>query len=444
MMLKRLLSFRFRRQLLIGVALFALVGCTGNTTPGQPRADSAPQLPQQTLLSSSMRQQPVPGWTVTVEQLGLPPDSGVTPLTNIGARAIFLGITDDDWWVVGLDVTTGRRFLDPVRVGPADADADVDCYVNGPPMVMCVWHGPDPDAPSAAWVLDTEAGKVAFEGSAEVRVAASQGQPLLEQMADYAVATVAGEGIYGVGSRGELTWFVPGNGVLSAQFAMRDSATPPSMLAVQGGDGGSDVVFSVVNGTVIEPRVPQDIQLGQAVVYPDGFGYEYTTKTDLRERVALFDPTGMRLDSTEIIGTLENRSTDLPTVIGARQETVMTIDGRKLLEIPRSLASSDVRLIGTRLFITGDPDMWQQFDLTTGDAGKTCEGKSLGAYYIGSDGDVVVAHGDGSLAQGIDLTTCERLWSLKPRPDEAGEVWKVHDTLIQRANDRLFSLVAPN
>jgi hypothetical protein len=100
-----------------------------------------------------------------------------------------------------------------------------------------------------------------------------------------------------------------------------------------------------------------------------------------------------------------------------------------------------VRLVST----DAEHRVWQQYDLRTGEAGKTCEGESLWTYYIASDGDVVVAldEGDG-LIHGVDLTTCDVLWSVPgSAPNEAKEVWKVHTTLIQRTDDKIFSLVAP-
>src|SRR4051812_16993911 len=84
----------FRRLSLIGVALLAMVGCAGHATEGELTAESNLDLPQQTLLSS-MREQPVPGWTITVDELGLPPGTVVRPVGNIGDRGTFLGITDE-------------------------------------------------------------------------------------------------------------------------------------------------------------------------------------------------------------------------------------------------------------------------------------------------------------------------------------------------------------
>ena len=135
-----------------------------------------------------MREQPVPGWTTTVGQLELPPGTVVRPVGNIGDRGIFLGITDDGWWLLGLDVTNGQRLFGPVRLGSAGDATDFNCYVNGPPMVLCVRQGPDPNVPSTAWVVDASSGKLIFDGPTDLRVAGTQDQPRLDQIGDYAVA----------------------------------------------------------------------------------------------------------------------------------------------------------------------------------------------------------------------------------------------------------------
>lgn len=447
MTLKRPLLSRLRRCGLVGVAVIAMVGCTDNTTEGQPQSDGLPQLPQQTLLTSSMRQDPVPGWTTTVKDLGLPAGTVVRPVGNIGDRGIFIGITGEGWWLLGLDVTNGQRVFGPVRLGPAGDATDFNCFVNGPPMVLCVRQGPDLSLPSTAWVVDSSSGKLTFDGPTDLRVALTQDQPRLDQIGDYAIASVVGKGIYGVGSRAELTWFVPGDGILPTQFTTPDRDTPESTLAVQGSGQIADVVFSVVDGGVVKPSAPQEVQLGRAVVYPGGFGYEYTPADDYtRERVAFFNDTGKMLSDPALEGKLEDGSLDLPMISAKSSRAVFSLDGRQLLELPPSMPAADARLIGSRFYFAADADhrVWQQFDLRTGEAGRTCEGESLGVYYIASDGEVAVALGDDGLAQGVDLATCETLWSIPgPAPNEAKEVWKVHTTLVQRTDDRLFSLVAP-
>ncbi|WP_231643945.1 hypothetical protein [Mycolicibacterium baixiangningiae] len=431
---------------ILGVILLALVGCAG-TTEGAPQAPSLPKLPQQVLLSASMRQEPVPGWTVTVDNLGLPAGTVVRPVGNIGDRGIFLGITEEDWWLLGIDVTSGERSFGPLQLGSAGDATDFNCYVNGPPRVLCVRQGPDPSAPSTAWVVDTSAGKLTYDGPTDLRVAMTQGHPRLEQVGDYAVAAVTGEGVHGVGARAEVTWFVPGDGILPTQFTRPGRDTAPSTLAVQGSGKVADVVFSVVDGQVVDPAVSHGVQLGRAVVYPGGFGYEFVPADDFtKDQVAFFDDTGSKLAEPSVHGKLDSGSVDIPMIAAERSREVITLDGRQLLELPPSKPATSARLIGSWFYLAADPEnrVWQQFDLDTGDAGKTCEGESLGAYYLASDGEVAVALGDRSPAQGVDLATCEVLWSIPgSAPNEAKEVWKVNTTLVQRTNERLFSLVAP-
>lgn len=429
----------------VALVIVVLAGCA-RSSEGEPRKSSAPELPQQVLLTSSMRQQPVRGWSLTVSELGLPPGTDIRPVGSMEDRGVFLGISNDGWWLLGIDVDNGRRLFGPLRLGSAEGATDFKCFVNAPPDVLCVRQMSDLAAPATAWVVNTSTGKLRYEGPTDVRVAAAQGRPRLEQVGNYAVATIEGKGMYGVGPHGEVTWFVPGNGILPAQFATWARDASPSTLAVQNSGGVADVVFSVADGRVVKPAVPQDVQLGQAVVYTDGFGYEYTTTSDMSERVAFFDDTGKKLSEPEPGGTLETRSVDLPTVGSPVNDRIFTIDGRQLLALPPSIPSPNARLIGSRFYIATDADhrQWQQFDLKTGEAGKTCDGDELGFSYIASDGQVGVALGKNSPAQGIDLATCETLWSLPgPTESEVKEVWKVHTSLLERSGDELFSLVAP-
>lgn len=423
--------------------LMCLIGCT--TTDGTPQIDSAPQLPEQALLSSPMRAQPGPGWTVTVDELELAPGTAIRPVGSVGDRGIFLGISGGGWSLLGIDVTDGRRLFGPIQLGSSDGAEGFDCFINGPPMVLCVRQSVDAGAPSTAWTIDTSSGAVMFDGPTDVRVF-SPDQPVLEQVGDYAVAAVANKGVHGVGPRGELTWFAPGNGILATQFTRPGYDFSPPTLAIQGGAAG-DVVFSLRDGEIVKPALPQDARLGKAVVYPGGFGYEYAPADDLtRERVAFFDDGGSKLSEPTLDGTLDIGSPDLPTVRTTSKRLVLTLDGRTLLELPLSLPAVEGRLIGSNFYLAADGEghLWQRFDLETGAAGKTCDGDALGYQYVGSDGEVAVAHGDG-LARGVDLATCETLWSLAgSTPTEIKEVWKVHTTLVQRAGDRLFSLVAPS
>ncbi len=435
--------------MLVAVVLLAVAATVltvrGRTVEGRPQPASrpVPGLPAQLLLASSMRKQPVTGWKVSAADVGLPPGTVMKPIGNLGDRGYFVGITGEGWWLVGIDVSVGRRLFAPVRLGPAGDALRFNCFVNGPTMVLCVRQGDDVDAPAQAWVIDTVAGKLVFDGPTGVRVGPAPGHPQLRQIGDYVVAEVSGSGVHGVGPHGELTWFVGGDGVLSSQFdgPSRDVASPN--LGVQRA-GTGDVVFSVADGKVVKPQVARTDRLGSAIVYPGGPGYEYTTSAGA-DRVAFFDGSGKPLGRAPAAGTLLVGSLDLPMVDTGSADVVVTTEGRQLLQVARSVLMPYARLIGTRLLVTTDKSRhtWRQYDLSDGAQGKTCANVDLGSSYIGSDGQVAVVVGRRSPAQAFDLDTCEPLWSLPGSTQtEAKDVWKVNTTLIQRTNDELFSLVA--
>lgn len=422
-------------------ALLISPGCRAD---GEPEAAPV-ELPHQILLTESMRERPVPGWTTTSAELGLPPTAILEPMANIGDRGIFLGIGDGQRWLLAVDAVKGEKTFGPLHLGSSSQVDAVDCVVNGPPMVLCVGQPRDASVPATAWVLDMDAGAVVFDGATDIRVAGNDTLPRLENIGDHAVAAVAGKGIYGIGLRGDLTWFVPGNGILSAQFASWNRDAVPSDLGVQNSGSVADVVFSAADGTVVKPVVPQGTSLERAMVYPQGFGYEYTA-ADGQRGVMLFDDVGAMMSDLRQRATLETRSADLPTLANSSGDRVMTLDGRVLLDVPATVPDVETRLIGTRLFLANDPEhtTWQQFDLQTGEAGAACETDALGFYYIASDGEVAIAMNDERPARAVDLVTCDELWAMPtPGANEAVEVWKVGTALIQRTNDTLSSLVAP-
>ncbi|GAB7068208.1 hypothetical protein JCM12141A_24970 [Mycolicibacterium hodleri] len=391
----------------------------------------------------------MPGWRTSSPKLGLPPGTVPKLIRNLGDRAYFLGITGTGWWLAGIDVASGRSAFPPVELGLAVNASGIDCFVNGPTMVLCILQDRDPQTPAHAWLVNADNGALLYDGPTELRLSATRNDPVVQQAGVYAVATVNGEGVHGIGAQGELTWFVPGNGIIAQQKDWEHD-TPPQPIAVQGGAASSvtDVVFSVADGTVLKPVVPNGNQLGMAYVYPGGFGYEYSSASDYTwDRVALFDSSGRALGQRDLEGTMLTGSRDIPLVQGKSSDIVVSLDGRTLLELPKSTAMPYTRLIGERLLVESGGEReksWQQYDLRTGKDVKTCDVEGLGYYYIASDGIVAVISGDGAAARGIDLDTCEQLWSLPGETlSEGKDVWRVNTTLIQRVNDELFSLVTP-
>jgi hypothetical protein len=434
----------------IVVVAVAAVGYAVTRKPDRRPAAATPLLgiPAQELVSS-MRREPVPGWKISSQTLGLPPGTIPKVIGNVGDNGYFLGVAGTGWWLVGVDVATGRRSFAPVQLGRSDDASSFDCFVNGPTKVLCLRQDRDPANPAHAWVVDTARGQLIFDGPSEVQLSTTQNAPLVERRGDYAVATVTGEGVHGVGSRGELTWFVPGSGIIAQQNDWEHD-TPAQTLAVQGGPDSSptDVVFSVADGKVLKPEFPQDDHPGRAMAYPGGFGYEYSAPgDDSSDRVAFFDTSGATLSRPDLDATLLTGSRDIPMVQTASSDVVLTLGGRKLLELPESKATPYTRLIGETLFVESGGERettWRQYDLRTGASGKTCDVEGLGYYYIASDGTVAALSGDGSAARGFDLQTCDEVWRLPGETQSRGkDVWRVNTTLIERVNDELFSLVAP-
>jgi hypothetical protein len=429
----------------VAVTAVVLVSRNHGAGPTSRSERPAPTLPAQLLLTSSMRQQPVPGWKISAEDLGLPGGTVMKPFGNVGDRGYFVGVTGEGWWLVGIDVAAGRRLFEPVRLGPSNDALAFNCFVNGSATALCLRQDRDPAQPARAWVVNTESGTLTFDGPTDLRIPPTDGHPELVQVGDYVVAAVEGEGVHGVGPHAELTWFVPGSGHLtqSAEWA-RDVG--PQRLAVQDGASTASVVFSVEDGTVVKPDVQQGERLGRAMVFPGGLGYEYQSGSDGTERVAFFDDAGRSSRRPDLNGTLGIGSLDVPLVRTETRDVFFNLEGQQLLDIPAAERMPYARLIGKRLFVTTDASVksWQQYDLRTDTVGKTCEIEDLAFSYIASDGTVAVVVGRRTPAQAFDLATCEPLWSIPGSTQgEAKDVWKVNTTLVQRTNDELFSLVAP-
>ncbi len=421
----------------------------------------------QTLLAPSMRVQPVPGWRTTVTDLGLPiPAAGAADPTriatnvdpywsspfvgNLGDRGYFLastpGTPNPQWWLVGLDVRDGRRLFAPVPLN-STITYPPECFLNGPTAVLCLRN--DADA-ATAWVIDAEAGTVSFTGPTDLR--AYPGKLGVEQVGIYAVAGSMHKGVYGVGLRAETTWFVPGDGTVHPKY-LANTDFPPPTLATQPDTNPisfKETVFSLSDGKVIAPELEENTQEQRTSVYPGGFAADIAISRTHSE-IRFFDDTGKRISRRGIDGDLADTDIALPIVISKDHWTVFTPDGGKLLEEPGQ-PSREALIIGNRLLMRDYSDSiavrWQQFDLHTGEKGKTCD-HNMGIGYLGTDGTTVV-FADGNANVGLvtrarDLTTCDTLWTLTSPVGSFRHVWRVNTTLVQLSDDgtELMSLVAP-
>ncbi|MCF6389112.1 hypothetical protein L2K20_19220 [Mycobacterium sp. MBM] len=397
-----------------------------------------------------MRRKPVPGWTASASDLGLPGTEGVrySPIGNTGDRAAFQVKTTAQWWVIGIDVSDGTSLFEPVSLGEhknVESMLASSCYPNGPTMVVCLrGEGSFIDAPEHAWVVDTRSGALLYDGPTELRQAPDTAGAAVRRLGDYLVATIAGRGVFGIGPRAELTWHVPGSGFVSSS---PDSDIAASPLAVQDGSGEPDVVFSVADGAVRTPPAPAGTRLLKATTYPGGFAYELLREQQFRSAgIAFYDNDGNPQGHFDGDAKLMSGSDVLPVARTKTADHVLTLSGRPLLELPDPMLMLYTRLVGTTLLISSDEDQryWRQFDLRTGAEGDTCDSEEISYAYIGASADVVVVKTSTSPLRAIDLSTCETLWEWKKATEhEYRDAWRVNRSLILRVNDELSALVAP-
>ncbi|AIY49893.2 hypothetical protein ATO49_27900 [Mycolicibacterium fortuitum subsp. fortuitum DSM 46621 = ATCC 6841 = JCM 6387] len=429
----------------------------GCVIDGQPVRNELPTaadlgLPEQSRLAMPMQRQPVRGWRIGAATLGLDPKAAIrySPIRNVGDRAIFLAMAVRDWWVIGIDVANGHRLFESVPLGQHESAEDMlasACFANGPKMVVCLRGSAEPAAPTHAWVIDTDTGGLLYDGPTDLNWSTPKQDPAVQQLGDYLVATVDGQGVYGVGPHAELTWHVPGTGFV--EFPTDDASDVPApVLAVASRLREPDVVFSLADGKVLTPKVSAGEEVRRAVVYPDGFAYQ-------RERnykdtgITFFDNAGSEKGQFDGAAELLSGSEIVPVARTADADRVLTMAGKPMLELSKPGLMPYTRLAGTTLLVSTDEDrrMWRQFDLRTGEEAKTCDNEALWYSYIGSSGDVVVMGGGRTLAlaQAMDLATCEILWTLPGSTDnEAKDLWRVNTTLVLRVNNELSSLVPPD
>jgi len=443
------------RMLTVGaVVLLVLAGIGIRWWPRDPPAAARRdwQPPAQQPLAEHMRLPPVPGWRLRVGDLGLPSGSRIFttdsrgPLVGtIGDHVYFLAGRDDDagpqWWLVGVDVGTGRALFPALPLDVADSGTP-SCVVNGPTMVLCVR---DTAQDHIAWVVDDRTGSVTYTGPTEV--GRGPGAPVLRADSGYAVATT-NDGVFGVGPRAELTWYVPGVRVGDLSPGYR----PPSPLTRLWTGVRQDshmAVVSLADGSVVGPQPEADYLPGDAAIYPGGFAVEMGPPGGMPadNELRFFTGDGRELNRVRFPGGLV-LDADLPIGMWRKDWVVFTPDGRPLLKLPAHDSLASARLVGSTLFVfLGDPHFpkWAQFDLRTGERGPTCE---LDMYkYLGTDGQVAVFAVTNPAApivlKAADLNTCEILWRLPKQPG-LGRVWRVNDTLVRLSDDgtELMSLVA--
>lgn len=409
------------------------------------------------MLSSSMREQPVPGWRTTVAELGLPQTgdsriavsndpSGPRPfIGTVGSRAYFLassGVPEaPQWWLAGVDVSDGRSLFDAI---PLSASArDPQCFLNGQNDILCLDGLPS----VTARVIDGRSGAVKYVGPTDLRL--GFGKLDVRQVGTYAVATTQGQGVYGIGQRAETTWFIPGDGSLETEPLERPAARSQTLTAQ--GDANprkfKKTVFSVADGRVVEADIEEGASIVETYFYTGGFVAKVYGADRGQDEIAFFDESGKRLRQIDEIGLRENAA-DLPVTTTESNEVnaVYTAEGEKLIEVPEG----EVQLVGTTLMVDGGNSRsfpeWQLYDLRNGSKGAVCDYPMHN--YLGTDGSTLVFEVTNPnaeiIAKAYDLSSCQRLWSIPKRTGSLDRIWQIDGQLVQLSDGavELHSLMA--
>jgi hypothetical protein len=423
---------------------------------GSAAARRAWQPPPSPVLSSPMRVQPIAGWRMSVTDLGLPaPVDGMEQsrigtdnepfrsrpfIGNLDDHAYFLASTPatpgPQWWMIGVDVRSGKRLFDPVQLGATTRPPE--CFLNGRANMLCV-----NDDSHTAYVVELPSGALAHSGPTDLRL--GLGTLAVVQVGIYAIAETHGQGVYGIGPRAETTWFVPGDGHIQSTTETGFETEPQTLAAQLSADPRAYdmTVFSVSDGNVVKPEIDDGAHLGETAIYPGGFAAEVQNNRK-RLGVQFFDHTGKRLSDGGVDGSLRG-SIGLPVIASSDQSAIYSPGGKKLLDLPEGA----VDLVGSTLFVNENNSdafsMWRQYDLKTGGKGPACDFSM--SNFLGTNGSVIVFEvrnlKAGLVAKARDLATCDTLWTLPKRVDSFAKVWRVNTTLVQLSDDgtELFSLV---
>jgi hypothetical protein len=243
---------------------------------GSAAARRAWQPPPSPVLSSPMRVQPIAGWRMSVTDLGLPaPVDGMEQsrigtdnepfrsrpfIGNLDDHAYFLASTPatpgPQWWMIGVDVRSGKRLFDPVQLGATTRPPE--CFLNGRANMLCV-----NDDSHTAYVVELPSGALAHSGPTDLRL--GLGTLAVVQVGIYAIAETHGQGVYGIGPRAETTWFVPGDGHIQSTTETGFETAPQTLAAQLSADPRAYdmTVFSVSDGNVVKPEIDDGAHLGE-------------------------------------------------------------------------------------------------------------------------------------------------------------------------------------
>lgn len=403
--------------------------------------DEAAPTPQ--LIGFSLDRQPVDRWRITSADIGLPDDVSIgKPFGSSGDRAYFVaecGSRCGGGFVYGIDLRTGARLFTPVLLDRPD---DHTCRLNGPSAAICLTG-------THVWVVDLDHGSVTHSGDTDLQqdgVTGPNVRPVGNPRGETRlVATVPGKGVYGLGAKAELTWFVPGSGQLALSPPTVTDAAPLTLATqIPTPDDPRYRVFSVIDGTEKTPTPPDGTTLRRAVVYPGGFAYQYEAGDTAG--VLLYNTAGRLLAQHQFKGYNLLDNVDGPIVLDQPVFRVYSSDGQQRLELPAADAlyqAPQFRTVGHDLYVESGP-AWQQWNLETGQAGASCPLDFT--HFVGSDGRILLSeeyHGYPRDVVAVDTANCQERWRITQDGRE-DVVEQVGTSLIHRTAHELAALRDPS
>ena len=452
-------------ELVMAVVMLPRLGRTGHDTTAAPGP---------VLIGFPLDRQPVPGRRLTAADIGVPADVPVgQPIATIGDHAYFVTGCNEDCisvrchfncgdprgWLYGIDLKTGARLFEPVLLDGFHYDAWFhDCHQNGPSVAVCVDNPVPKEGQSGkVWVVDLDRGVVTYSGKTDMWQGNVRGPgPYLDAVGNprgqtRLVASVAGKGVYGVGPRAELTWFVPGSGHLVAPELAPDDGSPVTLATqIPTAEDPRYRVFSVIDGAEQTPTPPPGTTLKRAIVYTGGFAYQYEAGNTVG--VAFYDPAGHLLARRELKGYNLMEATTVPIVLDQPVFRVYAPDGREVATLPAAFAAHKAPMfwaMGNDLYLRSEENLtmfqtWQQWNLDTGRPGSTCHRQVALPNYRGSDGRIVLLEDEENRpvsVVAVDVATCQTLWRI-PQPG-LHIIEQLGSALVDRSPTELVLLRSP-
>ncbi|OBB97173.1 hypothetical protein A5779_15570 [Mycolicibacterium peregrinum] len=425
--------------------------------------------PASSLISFPLDKKPVPGWRLTAADIGLPPDVTVGALfTSTADHAYFVADKTDPQglspmgWLYGVDIHSGKLLFPPIALAGFRGYPLGECYGNGPAVAVCLTTGDaERGLPQTAWVIDLEHGQITFTGPTDLNPQGTSGPDkyIVTAIGNYfgetrLVARREGEGVYGIGSNAQRTWFVPGGGSIFDSGYRQVTDVPAPTIATQNAaletPDAPYRMFSAVDGTDLTPTPPEGTIIRRSLVYNQGFAYSFR-ESGKHDGLLFYDTKG------NLVGRYQDKEHDLTPVenpvmpmarVPSKPATwqVFSSAGEPVLSIPAPNAAIYFKVIGSKIFVDqgGTEDRWQQWDLQTGESGSVCQ-MGLSYDYVGSDGSVIIVS-DGAapnLLRAVDPATCTTLWEIAESEERKGlGLWRVGTGLIQHTEYELTQLTA--